>query len=344
MKAKKTATGQWTCQAYYKDAEGKVHRPRFTAARKSDAERMASAFSLEHKDDYKLAKTGNLPITFGEAANRYIRNREAILSPSTVREYYRALNRSYESILEVNIHDITRETIQQLVNDWASYLNPKTVRNLHGFLSSVMKAYRPDFILNTTMPQKIKPILYTPADHEVKKLIEFVKETRLEIPVILAALSSLRRSEICALTTDDIGDGWIHVHNALVQDKNKKWVLKTTKTEAGTRITYLPKQATDRIRTLSPDSGRIVAMNPNMITSSFAHVLKRTNLHKFRFHDLRSYYASILHYLQVPDKYIMQWGGWHDEKTLQEHYQRVMQDKIPDMAIIGINHFDRILQ
>lgn len=342
MKAKKTTTGQWTCQAFYKDAEGKVHRPRFTAARKSDAERMAAAFSLEHKNDYKLAKEGKAPITFQEAAERYIKRREAILSPSTIREYYRSLKIYYNSIADKNIHDITCDDVQQITNEWALSLSPKTVRDRHGFLSAVFKAYRPGFVLTTTMPQKIKPDLYMPTDAEIKKLIEYVRGTRLEIPIMLAALSSMRRSEICALQADDIGDGWIKVNKAIVLNKDKQWVIKTTKSEAGTRITYLPKQATDRIISLVPE-GRIVDMNPNMITSSFSHALKKVGLPHFQFRALRSYYASALHALGVPDKYIMQWGGWHDEKTLHEHYEKVMPDKVPDMATIGINHFTQML-
>ena len=47
MEAKKTKTGKWTCCAYYKDADGIIRRPRFTADRKKDAERMAEACVIE---------------------------------------------------------------------------------------------------------------------------------------------------------------------------------------------------------------------------------------------------------------------------------------------------------
>lgn len=341
MKAKKTKTGQWTCCAYYRDAEGKIRRPRFTGERRSDVERAAAAFSLEHKNDYKLAQEGLLPISFKEAAEKYIKNREAVLSPSTIREYTRSL-RSYDLINGINVYDLTREQIQALVNSWAATLSPKTIRNLHGFLSSVLKAYRPDFIPYSVMPQSIKPNLYTPTDAEIQKLMKAVKGTRLEAPVMLAALSSLRRSEICALTISDIGDGWIRVNKAMVQDKNKKWVIKSTKTEAGTRITYLPKQATDRIKRIA-NGTRVTDMNPTMITSSFSKVLKKNNIQHFRFHALRSYYASALHALGVPDKYIMEWGGWHDQQTLQDHYQKALPDKVPAFAAKGIEHFGKLL-
>lgn len=343
MEAKKTKTGKWTCCAYYKDADGIIRRPRFTADRKKDAERMAEACSLEHKDDYILAKRGKLPITFADAGRNYIKNRESVLSPSTLVGYQNMLNRAYEMIAGQNIYDLTQEQVQSLVNLWtANGCTPKTVRNQHGFLAAVLTSYRPDFILHTHLPRAIRKDLYTPTDQDVKKLLAAIKDTRMEIPVLLAATGSLRRSEICALDAADIGDGFVRVNKALVWSPSKEWVLKTTKTEAGTRITYIPKEITDRIHQLVPE-GRVVRMNPSTLTPAFAKTLERAGLPHFRFHALRSYYASILHALGVPDKYIMQWGGWHDEHTLQTHYQKAMPDKVPDMAKIGIDHFQELL-
>lgn len=343
MEAKKTKTGKWTCCAYYKDADGIIRRPRFTSDRKKDAERMAEACSLEHKDDYILAKRGKLPITFADAGKSYVKNRENVLSPSTLTEYKHMLKRAYDLIDCQNIYDLTQEQIQSLVNLWtAKGYSPKTVRNQHGLLTSILTVYRPDFILHTRLPQSIQKDLYTPTDQDVKILLAATKDTRIEIPVLLATTGSLRRSEICALDAADIGDGFVRVNKALVRSPSREWVLKTTKTEAGTRIAYLPKEVTDRIHQLAP-AGRVVEMNPDRLTKVFSDALRRAGLPHFRFHALRSYYASILHTLGVPDKYIMQWGGWHDEHTLQTHYQKAMPDKVPDMAKIGIDHFRELL-
>lgn len=250
MEAKKTKTGKWTCCAYYKDADGIIRRPRFTADRKKDAERMAEACSLEHKDDYILAKRGKLPITFADAGKSYIKNRENVLSPSTLVGYQNMLNRAYEMIAGQNIYDLTQEQVQSLVNLWtANGCSPKTVRNQHGFLAAVLTAYRPDFILHTHLPRAIRKDLYTPTDQDVKKLLAAIKGTRMEIPVLLAATGSLRRSEICALDAADVGDGFVRVNKALVWSPSKEWVLKTTKTEAGTLVPLIQHDIT-RLRWL----------------------------------------------------------------------------------------------
>ena len=331
---------KWTCRVRYIGADGEEHRARITADKKADCVKEAVEFLNEREKERQRKLQHPDSFTFKEAAERYIKGREAICSPSSIREYKRALGMYYEPILGLDLYEITREDVQLLANSWATFLSPKTVRDRHGFISAVMRAYRPDFILNTALPQKVKKSLYTPTDQDVKHLIESVRDTRLEAPVLLSALASLRRSEICALKESDIGKGYITVTKAVVLDPDGNWVQKGTKSEAGTRTTYLPEQVTDRLKKLCVN-GKVTQMTPNQISSAFSHAVKAAGLPHFRFHALRSYYASILHSLGVPDKYIMEWGGWHDEKTLHNHYQKAMQDKIPDMAQIGINHFSK---
>lgn len=344
VKATKNKAGTWSCRAYYKDSNtGKIYRPVFTADKKAAAEKMALEFlaNIERKIQEERIETSKL--SFKMAAEGYIESRSSILSPSTITGYSSALRNAYGPILSVDINSITGEDVQGLVNHWAQNVKPKTVRNYYGFLTAVLKAYRPDFSYSALMPRKVRPDLYTPDDADIKKLLDAVKGTRMEIPVLLSALGSLRRSELCALTAEDVKDGYIVINKAVVLDVNNKWVLKnTTKTEAGTRITYLPKEVTRRIKKLVPN-GQLVDMNPNQLSSAFYHVVKNAGLPHFRFHALRSYYASVLHALGIPDKYIMEWGGWHDEHTLHQHYQKALADKIPEMAAVGTKHFSSLL-
>lgn len=344
VKAAKNASGSWSCRAYYKDkATGKAYRRLFTAPKKAEAERLAAAYLADIQNIIREEEKERAKITFKKAAESFIESRSHILSPSTITGYTSALRNAYDDILEVDIYEINGEDVQRLVNDWATRLKPKTVRNYHGFLTTVLKAYRPDFSYAVNMPRKIKPDLYTPTDEDVKRLLAHIEGTRMEVPVLLAALASLRRSEICALQAEDICDGYIVVNKAVVRDKDNNWILKQTKTEAGTRVTYLPKEVTRKIKRLVPD-GQVVTMTPDQLSSAFWHCVKNAGLQQFRFHALRSYYASVLHALGIPDKYIMEWGGWHDEHTLHQHYQKAMADKIPEMAKIGTDHFSKLLR
>lgn len=343
VKATKNSAGTWTCRVYYKDENGNVHRPVFTASKKSEAEKQAAVFLANAKEEVKKRKENLYNITFKEAAERYIASRETVVSPSTTREYVRALNGYYyERIKDKLLFDITAEDVQLMVNDWAKRLSPKTIRDKHGFVSAVISTYRKDRFLDTTLPEPENIRLYTPEDKEIQYLINYVKGTKLEAPVIISAFASLRRSEMCALTTKDIGEDYINVDKAVVLDKDNNWVQKRTKTQTGTRVIPIPREVAKRLKELAR-GGKIVDMSPNQLSGQFSYMLKKTGLTHFRLHALRSYYASVMHALKIPDQYIMQWGGWKDQKTMQKHYQKPLDEYARAMAKVGIDHFESML-
>ena len=83
-----------------------------------------------------------------------------------------------------------------------------------------------------------------------------------------------------------------------------------------------------------------VNMTPNIITSRFEHVLNSAGIDHFRFHDLRHYSASIQHALGIPDAYIMQAGGWGDDRVLKDVYRHTFEESEKKMGNIAINYLD----
>ena len=142
------------------------------------------------------------------------------------------------------------------------------------------------------------------------------------IAVYLAAFGTLRRSEVCALTAEDVEGSIIHINKALVYTEDKEWTVKTTKTTSSTRDIDMP----DYIIKELPTTGKLVNLNPNQITHRFAKILRDLEIQSFRFHDLRHYAASMMHAIGVPDVYIMQRGGWASDGTLKNIYRGVMDD------------------
>ena len=63
----------------------------------------------------------------------------------------------------------------------------------------------------------------------------------------------------------------------------------------------------------------------------------------FRFHDLRHYQASILHAMGVPDKYIMQRGGWRTDNTLKNIYQHTFDKTTKEVSDKINDYFTDIL-
>lgn len=174
-----------------------------------------------------------LRLTFEAAGREYIESKRNVLSPSTVREYTGTLSRISGKFLALNIHDITQLDIQAEINRIAADKSPKTVRNYHGFISAVIGVYCPNRKLNTTLPQKRKNNPYIPSDEDIRKILEASENTEYKIPIILACYG-MRRSEICALTTDDIDGDVIHINKSMVMNDKKEWVIKSTKTTRST--------------------------------------------------------------------------------------------------------------
>ncbi len=278
-------------------------------------------------------------ITFREALSDFILNREAILSPSTIKEYSRLAAKNFDEINEIPVDQISQADIQRFVNNaCARGLSSKSVHNIHALISAVLNNVRPDLKLNTTLPRKAKPNLYIPSDDEVVKLITYIRargSRDMLVSILLAAYGPMRRSEICGLYDEDVNGNVIHVHRAMVYDRNNHWILKNqTKTAASNRFISMPDFVIDEIKDIK---GKLVNLNPDCISTRFSYTLKNAGIPHFRFHDLRHYSASIQHAIGIPDAYIMARGGWESDTTLKNIYRHALDaeakkanDKIND--------------
>lgn len=339
-KAKKLKSGSWRCLVYdYTDENGKRHYKSFTSSDPSPkgkriAEKLAADYALE-KEKQKLS--GN-NMTLNEALEGYCTMKNNVLSPSTIREYRRMQKNNYGSIENLTLDKITNDIIQKWVNDFSRNHHPKTVKNAYGLLRAVIDAYAPDIRLRITLPQSIQPKLYVPSDNDIKVILSYFanSDSDMELAVYLAAFGTLRRSEICALTVDDVDGNVISVNKAMVDKGNNEWVVKTTKTVSSNRIIELPPFVIEKF----PKSGNIVNITPDKVTGRFEAALLVLKIKKFRFHDLRHYSASIMHAIGVPDQYIMQRGGWASDKTLKNIYRGTIKDYEEKYTSMTLSHFE----
>lgn len=337
--AKKLASGSWRCLVYdYTDENGKRHYKSFTCSDPSPkGKRVAEKLAADYAEE-KGKKTKE-SITFGAALDKYIADRQSVLSAATIREYKRTKRANLKEFENIKIDDITQEYIQEFINRLSKDKSPKTVRNIHGIISAVIKLFRPEMALNTALPQKVPPKLYIPTDRDIQTLLSQIDDDDMMIAVLLAAFGPLRRSEICGLEDTDFNGNIAHVQRAVVLDENKQWVDKTTKSVAGNRFVPLPDFVIDRIR---GRKGRIVHLKPNQISDRFIDIVARSGLQHFRFHDLRHYCASIQHALGIPDAYIMQRGGWGSDAVLKQVYRHALSDKSEQMNNIANEHFSTL--
>ena len=137
-------------------------------------------------------------------------------------------------------------------------------------------------------------------------------------------------------------DTGVIVNKALVQNADKEWVIKQPKTAAGYRFVPLPKPIIEKLRAVG--AGPICKLDPNQITRALRVLLKKNSLPPFRFHDLRHYYASTLHALGIPDKYIMLYGGWETESVLHSVYEHTLEEKQKQTQEEVVKHFESVIQ
>ena len=282
--------------------------------------------TLDHKPTQKEAKvlfdekefkvSNSTP--FKKAAENYIELKSNVLSPSSIRGYNIIVRHLDEDFLNKPIDSIDLPCMQLLINTLATYQAPKTVRNTNAFIMSVLKFYGIN-IQSPTLPPKKKKDEYIPSEDDIRRILAEVKGTQYEVPFILGTLG-LRRSEICALTPEDLNGNVLTINKALVLNENNEWILKdTTKTEASRRTIAVPDYVANLIR----ENGACPC-TPHSLYWKLQRVQMSLDIPRFPFHKLRHFFASYMHELGYSDKQIQEFGGWKTDHIMKSVYQHAM--------------------
>ena len=318
MTIEKLPSGKYRVTQMYK---GKRYRATFDhkPSQKEATQAMARLFD----DD------SGTPSSFKRCLEKYIESRDAVLSPSSIRAY-KQMSRMYpEWLLAMNIYDITQLDIQNAVNEYSRTHSPKSTRDLHGLLASVFKMYRPNMAIHTSLPAKKVREVTLPEKDALTQILEYYKDTEYYIPISLGCLG-LRRSEICALTIDDLDGNQLHINKAMVLNSDNVYVIKhTTKTSASTRTVYIPDVLAKAIR----DKGYIFNGYPNMPLKALHRAQDELGLPRCRFHDLRHFYASYAHSVGMSDADILASGGWKTDNVMKSVYRHAMNESAEQKRI-----------
>lgn len=323
--AKRTASGSWSVRVYVGRENGKDLYKRFTGDNKREVERMASTYlAVQDHDD----------LTFGDAAEQYIRDKEAVLSPNTIRTY-KICNARLGLLHTVKISKVDSQRVQRVISRISEDLAPKTVRSTYGFITAVLKMYSPGTVLQVTLPEPEHKTVLIPTDEEVNIMINSAKHPDLALAIQLAAFGSLRSGECCALSRDMVFHNQIKVTRTFVLDDTQTWIIKNSpKTAAGFRDVPLPRPLMASIRASVKEDGRIIHYTPASLHDAFRRLTKSLGFPPYKFHSLRHYFATSMHAQGIPDKVICQIGGWEDVGTLQRIYQHATSDKIEEAGNI----------
>lgn len=336
--AKKLASGNYRIRVYVgKNKDAKPQYKSFTAPTKKEAEFAAAQYSRTNVD------VRSSDLTLKQAIERYIKSKENVLSPSTVRGYYVIPEQYMPDLMQTRLKKINTEIIQEQFNEFARDYSPKTCRNAHGLISAVLKIHRPDLQLNTTLPQKKKSDIYVPDEKEVKKILQLIKGNALEVPFVLATQCGLRASEISGLMLENVHKDYIEIKQARVDGRNGA-VIKPPKSVAGYRKIPISKTLYKLIKD-NANGERVWALKSGDISNRWGTF--RTN-HKLpvqlNFHALRHHYASKCLLLGMPQKYIAELMGHGSLDMIEKVYQHTFPSAMEEYANKLRENMDRTLK
>ena len=311
-----------------------------TASGKTECKHLAETI----KADYRAGKrpVARSRMTIRQAIDAHIKEKQNELSPATIRGYRTIQDCRFQKYMDVPIGDI--KDWQAVYDSELDRLSPKSLWNGFALIKTavVKTGTKIPKISKVQITKKERPYL----DYDqIQTLIEALKGKQCEIGALLA-LSSLRCSEILALTWDkvDLKNSRVLVAGAVVPDQNNVYVSKeTNKTESSRRYVpiFIPRLLEALTEAEQPD-GRVVPYKTESgLLRAVNSVCEGAGLPPVGIHGLRHSFASLCVHLSIPEETAMRIGGWSDYQTMRKIYthisQRDQQDQVAALTAFFAN-------
>lgn len=194
------------------------------------------------------------------------------------------------------------------------------------------------------LPHKEMSFLTT---DEIFTMLETAKEFYPDFyPVVFTAVfTGVRKGELLALTWDKIEfkNKTITINKSLfggkLQDpKTKTSIRKIDMIDELALVLQEHKKATKTLTKFVFYNANGNHLDPdNMVKRRFEPLLKKAELKRVRFHDLRHTYASLLISKNLPIKYIQRQMGHSSSQVTLDRYGHLMPD-VHDQAISALNN------
>lgn len=320
--ARRLPSGSWFCRV-------RVNGRDIGVTRATEKEAIAEAMALK-AGAIKEKKTPAAQKTVGQIVDEYIESRSAIVSPSTLRAYEKIRRCRFQIYMGRKVSNISPAQWQRAINAEAQQVSAKTVKNSWGLIHAAI-AYSTGEDIRVALPKVVPPDLPFLDREQISIFCEAIRGTEVEIPALLA-LESLRRSEILALTWENIDlkgpDGRILVRGAAVVGPNNDLVQKDTNKNQTSRreIPFILPQLREALERVPPDqrTGLVFGRRHESYTHRAVNrICEQHGLPKVGVHGLRRSFATLCHGLGIPERYTMQWGGWSNINTVHAVYVKL---------------------
>lgn len=344
-KAKKLPSGRWNIQVM---VDGR--RVSVTADTEKEAIAKAAEIKAGMIEAEKEVRTKS--ITLNDALTKYIEDRSAVLSPSTIRSYKETQKNRIKKILSMRVKDIKESDLQIQINTEAKDgHSAKTIKNDISLAVSVIQQYKDISTKRLKFPQRVKKEHAYLNAEQIVNLISACEGDVAEIPILLGLWLGLRRSEILGLCWDciDLENNLVYIKRTLVRDENSKFVLKEyTKNEGSQRVLPLPGYIAEKFKSYTQEEERngmiFATQNSSFIYDRLRVICHKNNIPFPGVHGLRHTNASVMLSLGIVDKVAMARGGWSTDYTMKNVYQHIFQEDKKNANEMIDDYFNQKLQ
>ena len=278
-------------------------------------------------DKYGDGSEDGIGATFGHLLDKWLEESERMdLSPTTLRTYRAQVDRTIRPRLgKVKLTQLTTKNLDDLYGQMKDEgLSPKTIRNHHAIISSALhQAVRWGWV-RENIAERAKPPRVTmrrvtaPSVEAVRSVIEAAedRDPRLAPLLMLAALTGMRRGELCALRwTDvdfercelDVSRSVVVVPGGLAEKGTKTHRFRIVALdEVGVALLLRHRANVEdwaqQAEVIVPDDAFVFShavdgskpFRPDNVTGFFTRVRDSLGLHDVRLHDLRHFTATQL--------------------------------------------------
>lgn len=317
---------------------------------KKKAEAMLLAARREYTDLAEMQKRSN-DILVSHYLTTWVEGCRGKVSIGTYEEYKNCINNRIVPYFEernILLLDLKPADVLDYYNSlYAKGLTGNTVLHYHVLLRRALKeASMRGFIQNDPTdfiprPKKGQSVADCYSPEECRKLLDALHGDPLELPITLAVLYGLRRSEVLGLrwSAIDFKRATITISHSVTSSviNGKRQMIAKDKLKRKSSFRTLPlmpqvaamlqKAAIQRYGIQPPPNGDYICVNgvgqlltPDYLSEHFKTILAKNNLRRIRFHDLRHSCANLLISARVPLIEVQQWLGHSSLSTTADLY------------------------
>lgn len=316
--------------------------------------------SFEINQNLNNEPNSNEDILFVDFLKNFLVIKKNTIEPVTINMYNKLAENisKYCKNMRLKLKDLKPYHIEGFYkSEYARGLSSNSVLKYHVLIRECLQyAFINDLVLVNVADkvkrpkvEKFKASFYD--IKEIEKLFEVIQDNECKLPIMLTAMYGFRRSEVLGLKWNaiDFENKLISVQHKVLETKidGKREIYLSDKLKNQTSNRTLPlllqaeqllldkKNEIEKNKILLGKNydnryldyvcvdnlGRLIL--PNRLTKNFIKILRRNNLRKIRFHDLRHSCASIMLSNGVPMKQIQEWLGHADFSTTANIYSHL---------------------